>query len=143
MSLQPPPTQEVLVEQETGFATLPWLLFFNQTFAGDAGVQWTPTFTNLTVTGTPTITGRYFKLSRFIGVFWVRITPATDTSSVAGTTYIDNFPLNMAADGFCVAVSNGVGSSSGHVVATNRRIFTPTWTALTNPVQIVGLVFLS
>lgn len=143
MSLQPPPTQEVLAEQETGFATLPWLLFFNQTFNGDAGNSWTPTFTSLGATGTPTITGRYFKLSKSIGVFWVRVTPGTDTTSTAGTTYINNFPLTMNADGFCVALSNNLGSSSGHVVASNGRIYTPGWIALTTPVQVVGLVFLT
>jgi len=143
MSLQPPPTQEILLEQETGFATLPWLLFFNQCFAGDAGTSWTPTFTSLGATGTPTITGRYFKINRFLAVFWVRVTPGTDTTSTAGTTYINNFPLNMAADGFCVALSNNLGSSSGHIVASNKRIYTPGWTALTTPVQVVGMVFLS
>ena len=142
MTVQPPPIQEVLAEEGTGLATLPYILFFNQLFTGDSGTAWTPTFTSLGSTGTPTITGRYYKLSTFITVFWVRVTPATDTTSTAGTTYIDNFPLSLSNDGFCTAVSNGLGSSSGHVIASNRRIYTPGWSALTNPVQIVGVAFL-
>lgn len=141
MTMLPPPIQEVLTEEQSGNATLPWILFFNRSFTGDAGTAWTPTFTSLGTTGTPTITGRYYKLSQFLTVFWVRIVPGTDTTSTAGTTYINNFPEAMAFDGFCTAQSNGVGASTGHAVASNNRIYTPGWSALTNPVQIVGLLF--
>lgn len=138
MTVQPPPTKDPLTEN--GGLSLPWLLFFNQTYNGDPGTSWSPTFTNLTVSGTPTITGRYYRLSQFLYYFNVLITPATNTSAVAGTTFIDNFPLTSYANGFCVAVSNNLGGSAGMVNATNNRIYVPGWTTVTSPINIIGLV---
>ncbi len=137
-SIQPPPIQEQLANN-LGVATLPWILFFNQLFEGDTGINWTPTFTDLTTVGTPTITGRVYRLSRRICFFRVTITPGTSTTSTAGTTYINNFPLTFANDGICFAVSGGNGSNSGHVVASNNRIFVPAWTAVTVPLTVVGM----
>jgi len=134
----PAPIQEQVID-EKGFPTLPWVLFFTGIFNGDAGTSWSPTFTSLTTVGTPTFDAKYYRLSQSIVYFRITITPSTDTTSVAGTTYIDNFPLTFRADGICFAVSGGLGSASGQVVASNNRIYVPAWTAVTVPLTIVGL----
>jgi len=128
------------VIDEKGFPTLPWVLFFTGIFNGDAGTVWTPTFVDLTTVGTPTFDAKYYRLSQSIVYFRITITPSTSTTAVAGTTYIDNFPLAFRADGICFAVSGGAGSPSGHVVASNNRILVPAWTAVTVPLTIVGMV---
>lgn len=138
MSIEAPPIRNPLIDDE-GFANLAWILFFNSLFEGDTGTTWTPTFVNLTQTGTPTITGRYYRLSRRIVYFAITVTPATNTSAVAGTTYIDNFPLTFSGDGVSFAVSGNLGAGPGHVVASGNRIYVPSWTAVTVPLTVVGM----
>ena len=138
MTQSPPPTRDQIVDGD-GFTSLSWLLFFNNQYNGDTGTVWTPTFTDLTISGTPTITGRYYRLSRRVVYFTIRIVPATSTTSVAGTTYVNNFPLTVTGDGVCFAVLGGIGDGPGHVVAGNNRIYTPAWTAVTVPVTVVGI----
>lgn len=137
-SVQPPPTYEVL-QDENGKAKTPWLLFFNQMYAGDAGTSWTPTFQNLTTSGTPTITGRYYRLSDYLTYFNITITPGTNTSSTAGSTYCDNFPLSVLNNGACVAVGGAVGVGTGIIQANTGRIYTPTWSTVSVPVSILGI----
>lgn len=134
----PPPVRDQVIDGE-GFATLPWVLHFTQLYQGDTGEAWTPTFQSLATSGTPTITGRYYRIIRRIAFFWVRIVPGTNTSATAGTTYIDNFPLTFTSDGICFAVSGNLGSSAGHIVASNNRIYVPGWSAVTVPLTIVGI----
>lgn len=137
--VSPPPIYELLADQN-GKPTIPWILFFNQIFKGDTGTTWTPTFTNLSVTGTPTITGRYYKISDSIVYFSVNLIPATDMTSVPGDTYINNFPLTMKADGICFAVSGQLGTNSGMCEKTSNRIYTPQWSVVTVPLTVVGIV---
>lgn len=139
MSTLPPPTRNPLTEGK-GELTMPWLLFFNQIFNGDAGTNWTPTFTGLTSSGTPTISGRYYQLSQYLCYFNILVTPATNTSATAGTTYVDNFPLQAASNGFCLTVSNNLGGGLGMVNAGNNRIYVPTWTTVTTPINVIGIV---
>lgn len=139
MSLEPPPIYENIADQ-SGKASLAWILFFQNQFNGDAGTSWTPTFQNLTTTGTPTIRGKYFKLSKYLTYFSVNITPATDVSATAGTTYIDNFPLTINNDGVVFAVTGNLGDGPGHVVASNNRIYIPSLSAVTVPITLVGLM---
>lgn len=139
MSTLPPPTRNPLTEGK-GELTMPWLLFFNQIFNGDAGTNWTPTFTGLTSSGTPTISGRYYQLSQYLCYFNILVTPATNTSATAGTTYVDNFPLQAASNGFCLTVSNNLGGGLGMVNSTNNRIYVPTWTTVTTPINVIGIV---
>lgn len=137
-----PPIGHPITDQ-TLTATPQWILFFNSLFVGDTGTVWTPTFQNLTqVGGDATITGKYFKISQSLVYFRIDITPATNTSSVAGTTYCDNFPLSMSGDGFNVSVapSSGTGGAIGVNTASSGRIFTPNWTNVTVPVIILGMV---
>ena len=84
--------------------------------------------------------GKYFRISGKLIYFNVVITPATNTSSVAGTTYINNFPLTIAADGACHAVAGNTGSTAGMAVASTNRIYTPDWTLVTNPVTVTGFL---
>ena len=143
--VSPPPINEPLTDlnnpvENAGIASIPWILFFNQIYKGDTGSTWTPTFTDLTIDGTPTVTGRYYKLIGSIVYFVVDITPATSTTSTSGTTYIDNFPLTIQGSGICFAVTNGTGSVSGMCAAANNRIYVPGWTTITTPLSVIGIV---
>lgn len=138
MTVQPPPTYEVLAGSD-GKATLPWILFFNQTYDGDAGEIWEPTFTGLTTSGTPTFEGRYYRISDALKYFSITITPGTNTTSNAGTTFCDNFPLNVTGTGFCIAVGGALGIGTG-IVQVGGDIYTPSWSSVTVPVTILGLV---
>lgn len=138
--MYPPPTQQPLTDKQGGL-TIPWALFFNNMFEGDAGESWTPTLTSLTeVGGAATITGRIYRISQNLVYWWIKITPVTNTSSTAGTTYINNFPLTLAADASCLAVAGNVGlGAAGHAVASSGRIYTPAWTTIATPVTISGI----
>jgi len=139
MSLESPPIRSI-INDEDGNLELPWLKFFNQTYNGDAGDEWTPTFVSLGSTGDPTITGRYYRLSRFILYFNILVTPDTNTTSTGGTTYIDNLPVTPFNNGVCMSVSNNLGGALGMVNATNNRIYTPAWLNVTTPVNVIGMV---
>ncbi len=132
-----PPKTEPVVDRDR-FATLNWLIFFDQIASGDAGTIWTPTFTGLTEVGTAVKTGIYYRLSKRLVFYRITITPATNTSSVLGTTYCNNFPLNMASDGFNVTCSSYTASVSGSTYS-DKRIYTATWTIITTPITIVGI----
>jgi len=136
--VSPPPIYEHMIEQD-GKATLPWILFFNNIFNGSSGTDFTPTFQNLTTVGTPTISGRYYKLGSGLVFFRITIIPATSTSAVAGTTYCDNFPLLFSNDSANLAVSGGAGGNAGMNVASNNRIYPSGWSAVTVPLTIVGM----
>lgn len=140
MSLTPVPIKDNIVDQQ-GNLSLAWLMFFNGLYEGDAGETWTPTFTSLTeVGGSATITGAYYQISNSLLYFAVTVTPATNTSSTAGTTYINNFPLTMNEDGVCIAAYSGGGTSAGWIDSTNNRIYTPGWSTVAAPVTIAGLI---
>jgi hypothetical protein len=138
VTISPPPIRDVIADQN-GLARVSWLSFFNDIYEGDAGTEWTPTFVGLTISGTPQFQGRYYRINQNIVFFTARITPATNTSSVAETTYIDNFPLSFLDDGICFAVRGGAGTNSGHIISANNRIYTPAWLTVTTPITVVGL----
>lgn len=138
MSLDPPPINEIVTEQN-GLLRLAWVLYMNQLFEGDAGTEWTPTFISLGSTGTPTITGRYYRINQKICLFFVTITPSTDTTSTAATTYISNFPLTFTTDSVCFAgTGSGAVQAIGGIRASDSRIYTPGWSAVTTPITVVG-----
>lgn len=140
-SIKSPPIYEPLADSTNGIASLPWILFFNSLFTGDTGEVWTPSFTNLTVVGNaPTITGTIYRIGRSLAYFRIKVVPGTNTSSVAGTTYVNNFPLIMTADGACLAVSGLLGSISGMCDQSSNKIYVPTWTTVTVPLTVVGIV---
>lgn len=135
MTTNPAPiTQPVL--DNNGLPTLPWTLFFNQSFEGDAGTTWTPSFTSLT--GTATSTGRFYRVSQYLVFFTINITPSGNTSATAGTTYASGFPVNFTNDGFNTVVSGTTGGAIGINTASNNRIYVPAWTNVSNPITILG-----
>lgn len=138
MTQQPPPIYERL-SGDDGKPNLAWTLFFQQQYDGDAGTVWTPNFVSLTTTGTPTITGRYYRLTKYWTLFSVVITPATDVSATAGTTYIDNYPLNFRGDGVVFAVTGNLGDGPGHIVSSNNRIYIPALSSVTVPITLIGM----
>lgn len=142
MAVEEPPFYSPVINNEAKFL-MPWVLFVEQMFKGDPGDPWVPTFQNLTTSGTPTITGRVYRLSQYLTFFTVRIVPGTSTTSTAGTTYIDNYPLLFNGDGLVFAVSGGVGSNSGHIVASTNRIYTPPWSGVTVPLTLLGIGVIS
>ena len=138
MTLEAPPISDILIEQN-GLPRIPWIIFFNSLYEGDGGTSFTPTFSGLGSTGTPTITGRYFQITRRFCIFFVSITPATDTTSTATTTYISNFPLQFANDSVCFAgTGSGAVQAIGGIRASDNRIYTPGWTSVTTPITVVG-----
>lgn len=147
MTAVPPPPINTPIMDDQGKPDLSWIIFFNALYEGDTGSpatgngSWTPSFTNLTETGgSATLTGRYYRFNgRRLCYFSATITPVTNTSAVAGSTYINNFPLTFIADGIVFAVTGGSGSGSGHIVAANNRIYVPTWTNITTAITLVGL----
>jgi len=138
---QLPARTEPLVD-ENQLVTLPWQIVLEGMAGGDTGTAWTPTFTNLTSVGTPTIAGKYYRLSQRLAYFIITITPATSTTSVAGTTYCNNFPLNILSDAFNVAIS-GSSALTGGITASDKKIYPAGWSALTNTVTITGLIEVS
>lgn len=140
MSLDEPPFFAPMAGED-GKASMPWIGFFSQLHEGDFGTAWLPTFENLAISGAPQVTGRYFQLSKEICVFWVHVVPGTNTTSIAGTTYVTNFPLDIKRSGFCVAVSGGLGAQPGHVDEQTNRIYTPGWLEVTVPLTVIGLAF--
>ncbi len=141
MSRNPAPLDQPIIN-EIGDLPPEWVLFFDGLFRGDSGNDWTPEFVGLTSSGTPTITGRYYQITSSLVYFRVTVTPATNTSSVAGTTYINNFPLSIFGSGACLAVAptSGVGVGLGVADAGSGRVFTPAWTTATVPITIIGLL---
>lgn len=141
-TIKAPPIYENLTETN-GKATLPYILFFDSLFKGDSGQAWTPTFTNLTVVGAaPTITGALYRIGRSLAYFSVKVTPGAggNTSAVAGTTYVNNFPLSLKGDGACLAVSGLLGSSAGMCDQASNKIYVPAWSTVTVPITVVGFV---
>jgi hypothetical protein len=91
-----------------------------------------PSFTNLTVTGSPVATGRFTQIGK-LAYYRVLITAnGGTTASAGGTTYCD-MPLTVAYDNACAVVDDTtlavIASPTGWVRAANSKLYTPTWTA--------------
>jgi hypothetical protein len=139
MSLAIPPLYDAIIDEEKK-ANLNWTIFFQNLSDGDAGNVWTPTFVNLGVTGSPTYSGRYYQISQYLTYFKVLVTPNGGTStSTAGSTYIDNFPIAFGGDGIVFAVSGNLGDGPGHIVASSNRIYVPAWAAVAIPLTVIGI----
>ena len=139
MTVESPPIIHPLLEGRQETADLRWITFFNQLFEGDAGTAWTPTFVSLGTSGTPTITGRYYRIGQNLVWFHIRIVPGTNTTSTAATTYCDNFPLNFTQDSICLAgTGSGAVQAIGGIRAADNRIYTPAWSTVTDPVTVIG-----
>jgi len=108
-------------------------------------ISFTPTFTSLTEVGTATITGNYYRFNTMV-FFDVKIVPGTNTSSTAGTTYINNLPFLSAVDGQGQTdnISTNISIGSGPVLKSTGtlngkvRHYTPTWATVTDSISITG-----
>jgi hypothetical protein len=105
--------------------------------------EWVPTWTGLTVVGTPTYAGRWWRLERF--VFWeVEISAggANTTASTAGTTRLNNLPFNLAQGATCTAWDGATGASygvgGGRPATGALSMFTPTWAATNATIILSG-----
>lgn len=143
MSLSPPPTEQPIITDQSGLMDFRWSVFFNGLFNGDAGTTWIPTFINLTeVGGVPTVSGIVYQLSQYLTIFFATLTPPPggSTSGTAGTTAINNFPFTCNGNGVCFAVSGLLGDTSGMVDQASNFIYPPSWTTVTVPLTIIGIV---
>ena len=138
MAVNPAPITNPVID-DSGLPTLPWTLFFNQNFEGDSGTSWLPNFVGLTG-ATTSITGRFYRLSQYLVYFAINITPDGNTSATAGTTYVDNFPLDFRNDGFNTVVSGTGGGAIGMNTESNNRIYVSAWTNISVPLTVLGLV---
>ena len=136
----PPPIQTPIINKEKeafGLLAPEWTLYINQTYTGDTGTSFVPTYTNLTIAGTPTVTGAYYRDGQFID-FVILLLPGTSTTSTQGSTYF-SLPFDVLSDDGCFVVS-GLVCANGAVDAATNRIYTPTWTAVTVPLTMRGRV---
>lgn len=140
MTTSPPPTEQPIVTDASGYTPIQWIVFFNQMFNGDAGNAWVPTFQNLTTVGVPKVSGRIYQLSKYLCLFVANIIPATSVSAVAGSSFINNFPLKMSGNGICFAVSGNLGSNGGMCDQASNNIFIPALSGVTLPITIMGIV---
>lgn len=137
MTTNPAPITQPVID-EKGLATLPWALFFNQSFQGDNGQQFAPNVVGLTGS-TSSVTGRYYRISQSLVYFRITIEPSGNTSSTAGSTYVDNFPLQFNFDGLNTVVSGSGGGAIGMNRASDNRILFPAWTNISVPLIILGI----
>lgn len=103
--------------------------------------SWTPTRTNWTDVGAPTVTARYCTIFH-LTTFQIKVVPATTTAVVAGTSYI-SLPVACAAASIAgvAAMENlttlvSVGLCTFDVA--NSRCYVPTQGATANTLVIAG-----
>ena len=113
---------------------------FRDILGQDLWNTWTPVFTSLTQSGTPTLSGRYRIVGRELE-FQVKIVPGTNTASTADTTY---FALPVAAKGFGGEIQTSASATmtltrtSLGINVANSRGYCDGWTASTNTIFIAG-----
>jgi hypothetical protein len=137
MTTQPAPITQPVIDNN-GLPTLPWTLFFNQNYNGDAGQTWTPVVSGLTGV-LESVAGRFYRVSQYLVFFRITLTPNGNTSSTSGTTNVNNFPLTFSFDGFNTVVSGATGGAIGMNRASDNLILFPSWTNVSAPLIILGL----
>jgi hypothetical protein len=142
MSLPKPPVNAPLLNGNV--VSREWLLFFQNLSDGDPGEDWNPAYTGLTVVGSLAHTGRFYRISRNLQYFFATITSVGGgtSASVAGTTYINNWPSMILKDSsvFASNSTTNLGIGVGIAKAANNRIYTPAWSATTNTITICGIL---
>jgi hypothetical protein len=88
----------------------------------------TPTFTNLTVVGTPTYAGTYTRIGRLV-YCRVVVTSTTSTSSTNGSTYFSSLPFTPNGSGICAAADGNTAAGYGNGILAPPNVYTPTWGA--------------
>ena len=93
---------------------------------------WTPSWTSLTVVGTPTYSGTYVKVGKNI-FCQLTIASTTTTASTANSTSFTGFPFSMSTGvgnySTMTAVNNGSVVSYGVGLVNSNIGYTPTWSA--------------
>ena len=93
---------------------------------------WTPSWTSLTVVGTPTYSGTYVKVGKNI-FCQLTIASTTTTASTANSTSFTGFPFSMSTGvgnySTITAVNNGSVVSYGVGLVNSNIGYTPTWSA--------------
>ena len=139
---------------ENGEIDEAWKTFFNNlnailSFKNNHERTFTPSFTSLTDTGTPSYSADY---RIFNGMLFFSYIISTDgnTSSTAGTTYID-LPLKpdnsgnkyvAKSNGECVInnLSTKTSIGTGLVERSGSKVWLPSWTTVSNDISISGSV---
>jgi hypothetical protein len=88
----------------------------------------TPTFTNLTVVGTPTYAGTYTRIGRLV-YCRVVVTSTTSTSSTNGSTSFTDLPFTPNGSGICAAADGNTAAGYGNGILAPPNVYTPTWGA--------------
>lgn len=101
---------------------------------------YTPTLTGFTLTGTASATSAHcVKIGRFV-TGQITLTPSGGTiASVAGTSYLDlPFLTSTTTSGIwtCAAINSVSATSYGIGTIGNGRMYTPAWSATSDPVII-------
>lgn len=111
----------------------------SELFADYEEGTWTPSFTNLTVVGSPTYTGSYTKIGRMV-YFQIGISGATSTASTANSTYVSNLPFSANGISVCGATNGNVANyGTGYVAST--YVYPPTWTTTGLSIAITGVYY--
>lgn len=102
---------------------------------------WAPALSGFTITGSPTISGKYTKQGRLV-TFMISITGATSTTNVAATGVVTNMPYTIGgiSSGICTVtdLTTFVGSTTGYLPAGSTQCYPPAWTATSNGKVISG-----
>jgi len=118
---------------------------FMREIHGDRGASnpatWTPTWTGLTVIGTPIYTGVITKIGQ-LAFFLSQITAggANTTASTAGSTAITNLPFTVVQHGgLMVSTVESVNNFGvGVIIAATTLAYVPTWAVTNNTIIITG-----
>jgi len=97
---------------------------------GGVWLSWTPTWTGLTVTGSPIMDGKYNVLGKMC-FFNVIINPnGGTTASTAGSTYINNPPIASVRDcNFLISALANAGVNNGVGNMWQNKMYTISWSA--------------
>jgi hypothetical protein len=92
---------------------------------------WTPTWTNLTITGSPIYSGLLSVVGRLAFVEVVINPNGGTTASTLNSTYINNLPVTAALSALALVGMwmSTAAPALGYVSISNNGLFTPTWSA--------------
>jgi len=112
--------------------------YFDAIYSTYASGSWTPVPHSLTTTGTPTYTGWWTRIGNRVFIE-LKITPGTNTTSTAGTTYFTGLPYAVSVQGNGSAIDGGINSLGvGLIYTTGSKVFTPTWAANASAIYYSG-----
>jgi hypothetical protein len=123
-----------------GVASATSITFGGAVLSNYTETTWAPSFTGLTVVGTPTYTANCTRVGRLV-LFSIRIQSTTSTASAGGGGSYFGLPVVPAANSTMQAVTSGVSSlPNGYILGGNGFGFLPAWTANAD-VTVSGFYF--